>query len=101
MLPADGVGVVTFTGAERDFVSCIFSSRIDACCLSKDRESNAPRPRGDCGKWFTLAAIGSGGGGTQRAISAPWHCPEAEKPSASQSGSVDDAAVDAERGTTD
>jgi hypothetical protein len=26
----------------------------------EDGDSNAQRPRGDCGKWFTLAAIGSG-----------------------------------------
>src|SRR4249920_1786785 len=48
------------TGVELDLVSCICSSRIDACCCLEDGDSNAQRPRGDCGKWFTLAAIGSG-----------------------------------------
>src|SRR5258705_11055351 len=50
----------SLTGVELDLVSCICSSRIDACCCLEDRNSNAQRPRGDCGKWFTLAAIGSG-----------------------------------------
>src|SRR6476661_1906698 len=60
MVSARGFCVAAFAGAERDLVSCMFSSRIDAGYWSEDRESNALQPRRDCGKWFTLAAIGSG-----------------------------------------
>src|SRR6476620_3729445 len=49
----------SLTETERDLVSCIFSSQIDACCCFEHRESIALRPRGNCGKRGTLAPIGN------------------------------------------